>query len=195
MLSLSAGDKIGVRGPYGRGYSMHDSGIDIHVLVGGGTGIASLYPYAKELKDKGKTVYAVLGAKTGAEMFFHKEYQEVLGEDNIIITTDDGSMGQKGFATDAACQLMEGLEGRIGISTCGPEIMMKKLYDYALDNNAEFEASLERIMKCGVGICDSCSLGSKRVCQHGSVFSAEQLKTMPDFGSKKRDLSGKKVDI
>ncbi len=195
LLALSQGDMIGIRGPYGRGYRMHERDVDAHVLVGGGTGTASLLPYARRLREEGGTVHAVVGAKTCDEMFLLDEYETVIGKDKLTITTDDGTMGTRGFATQAAFDLLDALGDNIGVSTCGPEIMMKILFDFAAENGMEFEASLERIMKCGVGICDSCALGKYKVCKDGPVFSGRELTSVNDFGRIKRGPSGRRIPL
>ena len=80
------------------------------------------------------------------------------------------------------------------IFTCGPEMMMKGIIDMAMERGIPVQASLERFMKCGIGICDSCSINGYRVCVDGPVFS-EELKFMTDLGKFKRDRAGRKVPL
>jgi len=78
------------------------------------------------------------------------------------------------------------------IITCGPEMMMKKLFE--ISNVKHFQASLERFMKCGLGLCGQCCVGNGlRVCNEGPVFNEKILKNIKDFGLYKRDASGKKI--
>jgi len=78
------------------------------------------------------------------------------------------------------------------VLTCGPEIMMKKIFD--ISENVKFQASLERYMKCGIGLCGQCCVGEGlRVCKEGPIFNYNDLKKIKDFGIYKRDASGKKI--
>ncbi|MEM3061382.1 MAG: dihydroorotate dehydrogenase electron transfer subunit, partial [Candidatus Bathyarchaeia archaeon] len=81
------------------------------------------------------------------------------------------------------------------VYTCGPEIMMKKILDLCKKNKIRMQASLERYMKCGIGICGSCGLGPYRVCVDGPVFSKEGIKRMDEFGIHKRDSSGRRIPV
>ena len=109
----------------------------------------------------------------------------------LYISTDDGSKGTKGFATDVAEKLLND-QRFASIVTCGPEIMMKKLMD--MSNNIPFQASLERYMKCGIGVCGQCCIGTGlRVCMEGAVFDKKTLKKVEDFGKYKRDAAGRKI--
>ncbi|WP_061950728.1 hypothetical protein [Acidiplasma cupricumulans] len=79
------------------------------------------------------------------------------------------------------------------IYVCGPEIMMKSVYDYLLNKTDRVEFSLERPMKCGIGICDSCSINGIQVCRDGPVFSIKDLKNMDEFGRTRLSFSGKRI--
>ena len=82
------------------------------------------------------------------------------------------------------------------ILTCGPEPMMKNLLNTCQKYHIEYQASLERYMKCAIGICGQCTIGNgQRVCIEGPIFTKEQLITFSDFGQSKRDASGKKIPI
>jgi len=73
--------------------------------------------------------------------------------------------------------------------------MMKKIYDLATKMHCHIQVSLERVFKCGVGICAACVIGPYLVCHDGPVFSEIELSGMPEFGHTRRDLSGKKVPL
>ena len=110
--------------------------------------------------------------------------------------TDDGSFGTKGFCTDC----VEGMIAKERIDRvfcCGPEIMMKNVLSICNSKGVPGEFSLERYMKCGFGVCGSCCLDGTgwRVCKDGPVFTSDQLKKVTEFGSYRRDPSGKKVKI
>ena len=143
------------------------------LLVGGGLGVPPLYLLAKELKARGKKVTAVLGFNKADEIILADEFKRVC--DEVVISTADGSVGVKGFVTDAIRQ-MAGQAGFDYFYTCGPMVMMKAVCA-ALEGPGE--ASLEERMGCGAGFCYGCSIetksGPKRVCKDGPVFKKEEL--------------------
>jgi dihydroorotate dehydrogenase electron transfer subunit len=188
LFHLKPGEKIGIRGPYGKGFNIKGE----HILfVGGGTGIATIAPAAEEALKKGIKVTVVLGAKNKKELFFKERFKNC----KLYVTTDDGSEGIKGKASDLAKKILEG-GGIDAILTCGPEIMMKKLFEYWKDTSSYFEASLERYIKCAIGVCGQCCIGKGlRVCSEGPVFDGETLKRASDFGVFRRDASGRKEKV
>jgi len=186
LFELKKGDKIGVRGPYGNGFKINGTRI---LFVGGGTGIATIAPSVKEAISKNISSTVILGVKNKNELFFENRIKKY-GAD-VHISTDDGSKGHKGFATDLAKKLLEEKKFN-SVLTCGPEIMMKKLLE--ISEGIHFQASLERYMKCGFGICGQCCVDKGlRVCVEGPVFDGITLKNIEDFGIFKRDATGRKV--
>lgn len=188
LFDLKEGDKIGIRGPYGNGFKITGKNI---LFIGGGTGIAMITPTVENaIKQKIKCT-VILGVKTKNEVFFEERLKKT-GAD-VYIATDDGSKGFKGFASDLAKEMI-GKNKFDQILTCGPEIMMKTLYENR--NNISFQASMERYMKCGFGICGQCCVGEGlRVCKEGPIFDEKILKNIKDFGVCKRDASGRKVKL
>ena len=132
-----------------------------------------LYLLAKELKARGKKVTAVLGFNKADEIILADEFRRVC--DEVVISTADGSVGVKGFVTDAIKE-MAGRAGQDYFYTCGPMVMMKAVCA-ALKGPGE--ASLEERMGCGAGFCYGCSIetknGPRRVCKDGPVFKKEEL--------------------
>ena len=186
LFNLKKGDKIGARGPYGTGFKLNGKKI---LFVGGGTGVAMLAPVIEEAIKKKLNLKVIIGAKTKNELFFEKRIKETGAE--LFISTDDGTYGTKGFTTDIAEDIIKKNHFDL-ILTCGPELMMKKLMDISKD--IDFQASLERFMKCGFGICGQCCIGDGiRVCTEGPIFNEKTLKKIQDFGIFKRDASGKKI--
>jgi len=186
LFNLGKGDKIGIRGPYGNGFKINGKRI---LFVGGGTGVAMLAPAVEEARSNNISSTIVIGVKNNSELFFEDRFKKCGAE--LHVSTDDGSKGFKGFATDLADDLLR-QEKFTSILTCGPEIMMKNLLD--LCKNIYFQASLERYMKCGVGICSQCCIGEGlRVCVEGPIFDGKTLKNIEDFGIFKRDASGRKI--
>ena len=113
----------------------------------------------------------------------------------VSIATEDGSAGEKGLVTELSKQLLG--EGRFDlILTCGPERMMREVVRQGLEHGVRVQASLERYMKCGFGVCGSCVLDplGLRVCVDGPVFDGALL-MKTEFGELKRDASGARVPV
>jgi dihydroorotate dehydrogenase electron transfer subunit len=190
LFSLKRGDKIGIRGPYGNGFSFKGKKI---LIVGGGTGIAMITPMVEQCIEKGLVVDVVLGVKSKEELFFVDRIQKTNA--TMHLSTDDGSEGFCGFASDCAYSIIKQKQIDM-IYTCGPELMMKCLFDIAKKEEIAFEASLERYMKCAVGICGQCCIGNGlRVCVEGPVFSRDILDSIIDFGNFTRDATGMKIKL
>jgi dihydroorotate dehydrogenase electron transfer subunit len=186
LYNLKKGDKIGIRGPYGNGFEINENKI---LFVGGGTGISTIVPAIEKAIIKNISATAILGVKNKDELFFKNRIKKTGAK--LIVTTDDGSEGKKGFASDTAEHLLKNEKFDL-ILTCGPEIMMKKILD--ISSNIPFQASLERYMKCGIGLCGQCCVGEGlRVCVDGPVFDKKVLKNVKDFGIYKRDAAGRKI--
>lgn len=186
LFKMKKGDKIGIRGPYGNGFKTPKGKV---LFVAGGTGIIPVASLIEKIKKKDALI--VFGAKTKDELFFMSRIKK---SSKLLISTDDGSFGYHGFASDLAKEVLR-KEKIDSIITCGPEIMMKKILDLGLKNRIPVQASLERFMKCGIGICDSCAINGYHICKDGPVFDGEKLRKMKDFGRFERDASGRKVKI
>ena len=152
----------------GNGFDTAPSG-DKPLLVAGGSGVPMMYALAKALIAEGKQVSAVLGYRTAADVFLARAI-EMLGV-KVIITTEDGSLGTKGFVTDA----MQDLDYTY-FYTCGPEAMFKAIHAIAKTSG---QFSFEARMGCGYGACMGCTMetknGPKRVCKEGPVLVREEL--------------------
>ena len=152
----------------GNGFDTSVSG-DKPLLVAGGSGVPMMYALAKKLVAEGKEVSAVLGYRTASDVFLARAI-EMLGV-KVVITTEDGSMGVKGFVTDA----MKDMDYTY-IYTSGPEAMFKAI-DAIAATSGQF--SFEARMGCGYGACMGCTMetknGYKRVCKEGPVFVREEL--------------------
>ncbi|MFH1425041.1 MAG: dihydroorotate dehydrogenase electron transfer subunit, partial [archaeon] len=161
MNSLKIGDYAGLRGPYGKGFELKGGNV---AVVSGGCGAAPIGFLAEELKNKGADVTAIVGARDKENLIFLEKFK-MCGE--VLVATDDGSEGHKGFVTEV---LEEKIKEFNYVYTCGPEIMMKRVLDICVKNKVGMQASLERYMKCGIGICGSCLIKGLRVCKEGPVF-------------------------
>jgi dihydroorotate dehydrogenase electron transfer subunit len=188
------GELIGVRGPFGNCFTLRE---DIILMVSGGTGTAPILFLAERSASKIAKLVFVTGAKTKGELLFMNRSKSILGGEKtrLIATTEDGSYGIKGLATKPLERLLE-RERFDMIYTCGPEQMMRKVFDLAEKYGVALEASLERLMRCAVGLCGSCVIGRYRVCKDGPVFTAEQLRDVKsEFGISKRDFNGRKIPL
>ncbi|MHA1104905.1 MAG: dihydroorotate dehydrogenase electron transfer subunit [Promethearchaeota archaeon] len=181
MFDLSKGDYIGIRGPFGNAFKYEDA--KNILIVGGGMGIAALTSIIEPLKKNQKNVYVAIGAKDDTSLIFADRFIKLIP--NTLCTTDDGSVGKKCYVTDTIEDIIKEKEIDL-IITCGPEVMMKKVLDIAESQDISIQASLERKMKCGVGLCGSCCVGEENnitVCKEGPVFDSEKLKTFSQFGN------------
>jgi dihydroorotate dehydrogenase electron transfer subunit len=181
LFDLTVGDSIGIRGPFGNSWS-YGNGSNI-LIVGGGMGIAAITSLIESLKNTDNNITVAIGAKDKTSLIFADRLMELIP--NTMCTTDDGSFGRKCYVIDSIEEIISGNNIDL-ILTCGPEVMMKKVLDIAESKNIKVQASLERKMKCGVGLCGSCCIGEENdisVCEAGPIFNSEQLKKFPQFGS------------
>ncbi len=193
LVSMSKGDWIGIRGPFGNPFSTNSKNA---LIVGGGVGIAPLRPLVYNLLDGGSEVTFIIAAKTKNELIYLEEFENLKHSNlKVEIATDDGSLGFKGLATDVVSKLLDGNEFD-RMYTCGPELMMAGLYTFVKKRKIEFQASLERFMKCGCSICGSCAMDptGQLVCADGPVFTGAQLAGLADFGKYHRDSVGMKKE-
>lgn len=185
IFKLENGDYIGTRGPYGNGFSTKSG--KKPCIIAGGLGMASLAPLAETLSKKKPLI--LLGAKTKSKLLFRERAEKI---SEVMCTTDDGSFGKKGLVTDVLREVIDSVGIVYG---CGPEPMLKKVFEICSGSGKECQLSLERYMRCGIGICGSCSIDGLRVCIDGPVFSSVQLKKMSEFGASAKLRNGKKVEL
>jgi dihydroorotate dehydrogenase electron transfer subunit len=189
------GEKIGVRGPYGNGFTPITGNV---MLVSGGTGIAPLLPLIESLVKLPTKITAVFGAKKSSELILLDRLEATLSvvkDARIISVTEDGSKGLSGFAIDPVEKLMSS-EFFDMVYTCGVEKMMHRIFLLTEKYRVPLQASLERFMRCGIGLCGSCMLGEFRVCKDGPVFSSQQLrKVKSEFGNFTRGPDGRRIAL
>jgi dihydroorotate dehydrogenase electron transfer subunit len=191
LFSMKAGERVGIQGPYGNGFSGKGKKV---ALVGGGYGTAPLAFLADEMSGKGKSVSLMTGARSREYILYRKRFGK--GGVKVEYSTEDGSLGHKGLCTDRLLEILE--KGKIDmVCCCGPEAMMKEVFDICREKGIPAEFSLDRYIKCGFGVCGSCSLDGTgwRVCSDGPVFTLEQLKKVTEFGMYKRDAAGRRVKL
>lgn len=156
-------------GPLGQPTELENYGTV--VCIGGGVGIAPIYPIAKALKEAGNRVISIIGARTKNLLFWEEKMQAV--SDELLIATDDGSVGQKGFVTDVLKQLME-KEKIDRVWAIGPMIMMKFVCQVTKPAEIKTIVSLNPIMVDGTGMCGACRVQvgteTKFACVDGPEF-------------------------
>jgi dihydroorotate dehydrogenase electron transfer subunit len=185
---LKKGDLLGIMGPYGTSFSLEGKRI---ILVAGGYGAAPLFPLAEEAKRNGIASTFVIGAKNAGRLLYRQRAEKV--GINAVYTTDDGSFGRKCFTTDVLEESLK--QGGIDkVFACGPEMMLKRIAEMCIKYKVKCEISLERYIKCGLGVCGSCCVDDEGVplCKAGPVLSAERALKFKEFGSYHRDGSGAK---
>lgn len=169
LASRQVGDRVWVRGPYGRGFILRGRR---HLLIGGGSGIASLALLAQKALERGDEVRVALGART-AEAFLLTWHLNTLGCE-LLLATEDGSAGAKGTVLDAVRPILtSGWADQLYI--CGPRAMLRSAIREAKKYGAPCQVSLEEVMKCGLGVCGHCHCGEWLVCRDGPVFEADRV--------------------
>ncbi len=183
LHELGVGDVLGWRGPLGHGFDLAGDGEAL--LIGGGYGMAALAFAASELRQQNVQTTVAIGGRSAEDILF-EERLSALGA-RVLVATEDGSRGTRGFVTDVARPI---LERRPRVFACGPEAMLVALMRQAIAKNIPAQLSVERYVKCGFGICGQCTLSGKLVCQDGPVFTAQALAQLLEFGRVYRDASG-----
>lgn len=193
LHNLKGGDVIGVRGPYGNGFKLVTGNI---MVVGGGIGVAPLAPLAERLAEAPPNrIIFIIGAAARNELLFLDRISLNLFKigGKVMVATEDGSQGFRGLATDLADQMLREQKFDM-VYACGREEMMKRMFQLAERHKSPLQMSLERIIKCSVGLCGSCTIGKYRVCRDGPVFFNEQLREVKDeLGVFKRNHCGKRI--
>ena len=187
ILSIRPGERIGIRGPYGNTFGPAPGRL---LVVGGGSGSAVLAPAVEEARASGARVVVALGATTARELLFEGRFRTLGAE--VVVSTDDGSQGARGFVTEEVDRLLR-TERFDEVWTCGPEVMMRKVLASADRSGVRAVGSVERVMKCALGLCDACALGPYHVCVDGPVFPGDRLRGIAEFGRLKRESSGRLV--
>lgn len=180
LAQVKKGDMLPLLAPLGNGFTLVDN--DRRALViGGGIGVAPLYPLLLELKKRGVYTEILLGAQTAERVL---ALDRLCKLDMAITTfTDDGSMGVQGYPTQGLAELIR--EARIDIVyCCGPMPLMRGVAEICAAAGVECQVSLEERMGCGFGICVGCvvnhraadgTISKKRVCYDGPVFEGKEV--------------------
>lgn len=189
IFRLKEGSRILIRGPYGKPFPIFKN--KENYLVCGGTGAAPLYFLAQKLRRA--TIF--LAGREKKELLFKDDFKK-LGK--LIIATEDGSEGTRGRVTEILeKELRENKPKNAVFFNCGPELMMKKAMELEkkYGQPEKIFSQIERIMKCGFGLCGHCGLNGFLTCVDGSYFDYLTLKKSRHFGKFKRDKTGRLVKI
>ena len=177
LAAMNAGDSLlDFVGPLGQPSVIKKMAGTV-VVVGGGIGVAPTYPIARAMKEAGNKVIAIMGAKTKDILIMEDMMKQVT--DEILVTTDDGSRGIKGFVTYAVQALVDRGEKIAQITAIGPCIMMKSVADATRDLGIRTIVSLNPIMVDGTGMCGGCRVTvggeTKFACVDGPEFDGHQV--------------------
>lgn len=201
LAKCKVGDLVGLRGPFGTSYEW-DPGDHI-VLVAGGYGAAPMFFVASESVQHGCTLEAIVGARGKEHLLYLKEL-EGLKHCSLHVSTDDGSMGHKGYNTEVLDHLLNAAADPDAkdppidkVFACGPEMMLKSVLTVCDKYKVPCQLSLERYMKCGFGICGNCVVDplGKRLCIDGPVVKGEVCRNIEEFGKYHRDDVGRKHEF
>jgi dihydroorotate dehydrogenase electron transfer subunit len=181
ITELRAHDEVDIVGPLGRAFPLPKEPVPC-VLVGGGYGSAPLFWLAEALRERGCHVEMVLGAATESKLFGVVEARR--HADGVTVTTDDGSMGTRGWVSDVLPEVIR-RTGAAVVYGCGPMGMLRSITDVATAEGAVAQVAVEESMACGVGVCMTCVMpvvgrdGATRMvrsCVEGPVFRGDRVR-------------------
>jgi len=163
---LDVGDRVWLRGPLGRGFELAGERL---LAVGGGYGVAPISFLTRRATAAGRTVAAVIGARSAADLAF----VERLAREGatVSVTTEDGSAGRQGLVTDVVAPMLAA-GGWDGLYACGPDGMLRALEALARQHHIPAQLSWEAYMRCGIGLCGSCEHDGRLLCLEGPVLRA-----------------------
>jgi dihydroorotate dehydrogenase electron transfer subunit len=192
LHNLSVGDKIGIRGPYGNGFTVTDLENKNILAIGGGVGMAPIACFTDYVKEK-NNVDIVCASVTKDELLFLERLKNIGA--NIFTCTDDGTCGFEGYATHRTIDLLKNTSYDMAV-VCGPELMMKGIFDLLEDHNIPAQYSMERYMKCAMGLCGQCCVDNTgwRICVEGPVFLNKDIKKIDEFSKYHRNAAGIKKE-
>ena len=173
MATLRAGETLNCVFPLGTPFTLPTSPNEHFLLVGGGVGVAPMLFLGQKIKEMGAQPTFLLGARTAADLLEMDLFERA---GRVLVTTEDGSAGEKGFVTNHSVLQNETFDM---ISTCGPKPMMMAVARYAREKGVACEVSLENLMACGIGACLCCVEktveGNLCACTEGPVFNIQKL--------------------
>lgn len=196
LSRLKVGDTVNVLGPLGNRFTLPTAG-ETALLVGGGVGIPPMLYLASKLTGRSAVAFCGALSRDLLPLTLTDNAEYPIGDFAIhglksFVTTDDGSVGRKGYVTQALESYLDQHKQPAIIYTCGPEPMMKRVAEIAMSRNVPCQIAVERAMACGMGTCQSCCIKVKKpdasqpplpgsdwcyrlACTDGPVFYATQL--------------------
>jgi dihydroorotate dehydrogenase electron transfer subunit len=189
-------DVLDVIGPLGRGFQLPRGAVP-SLLVGGGYGAAPLYFLAEELLRRGKPVNMIIGARDHERVFKPVEGKRL--STLIVVTTEDGSMGERGRVTDFLGPILERTHSRV-VYACGPNPMLRAVAEACRERRVPCQVAVEELMACGLGVCWSCAVPvvakdgqgwwNMRACVEGPVFNGSRVWWERWFGEDEASSNG-----
>ena len=224
LSELKEGDLVGLRGPFGTHYEWEPN--QHLMLVAGGYGAAPMFFVANEAVKDGCTIDFIVGARSKDQLLYLDEIKK-LKNTTLHTATDDGSEGHKSYNTEVLENLIKeghasstqkpchaersppqrtetkhqhgfcSAQHDTSVFSCGPELMMKRVFEICEEREVDCAVSLERYMKCGYGLCGNCVMDPLgiRICVDGPVVKSKVLRELSEFGSYHRDDVGRKKSI
>jgi len=192
LFEMNIGDRVEISGPYGTSFRATPN--THYIMVAGGYGAAPLGFLAEEaVKKENVKIDFIAGARSKDNLLFEERLSKIPNL-KLHIATDDGSYGYKGYVTDLLEKNIHEIRDikSVVVVTCGPELMQKKVLDICNQNKIDCEVSIERYMKCGVGVCGQCVVDDLGICMctEGPVVNKKLASKIFEFGKYHRDKSG-----
>lgn len=177
LAAMAAGESSTAVGPCGNPWPLA-AGVERACVVAGGVGVTPIVACARMLAERGVAFDAVAGAQTASRLWGTDALAD-LGAGEVVVTTDDGTAGRRGFTTDALAGLLAA-RPYDAVYACGPEVMMAGVARLCHEAGVACLVSMERMMSCGFGACATCNVamaagGYKSCCKDGPVFDAEEV--------------------
>jgi dihydroorotate dehydrogenase electron transfer subunit len=197
LSRLHRHDQVDIVGPLGRPFALPKEPVSC-VLVAGGYGSAPMFMLADALRARGCRVDVVLGAATESKLFGVLDAKRIAA--TLTLTTDDGSVGERGRVTDVLPSVLERTDADV-VYACGPMAMLRAVAEVAAEHGAYSQCAVEESMACGVGVCMTCVLpvigddGVTRMlrsCVDGPVFRGDRVR-WDDVGTIPEDAYGAPV--
>ncbi|HSN06092.1 MAG TPA: dihydroorotate dehydrogenase electron transfer subunit [Candidatus Angelobacter sp.] len=197
LSRLHRHDPVDIVGPLGRPFALPKEPVPC-VLVAGGYGSAPMFSLADALRARGCRVDVVLGASTESKLFGVLDAKRIAA--SLTLTTDDGSLGERGMVTDALPAVMQRTDADV-VYACGPMPMLRAVAKVATEYGAYSQCAVEESMACGIGVCMTCVLpvigddGVTRMlrsCVDGPVFRGDRVR-WDDIGTIPEDTLGAPV--
>ncbi len=182
---IYSAEKIGLRGPYGKGWPWEE--YDNIMAVAGGIGVPPIRSMIEELIDAGnkRDITFIYGARSPSDLVYKERFDEWSKYADLVITVDRGDekwKGNTGFVTEFIGKKNVPKDSAVFI--IGPPLMMKNSVNEAIKIGLKEEnifLSLERRMECGIGVCGHCNLGEYYVCEDGPIFRYSDVKDKPEL--------------